>query len=126
MFRKLIHITISALLLSVTAGYSISKHYCKNNLVSVSINQEAETCCDKKGEKECCHNETESFQLNDDFVISSILENEIVKEIDLFALCLIVIDNNFFIKLTSGFFIAESPPPLKTQTKHSILQTYLC
>ncbi len=126
MFRKFLHITISALLLSVTTGYSISKHYCGNNLVSVSVSHEAESCCDMEGETGCCRNETKVFQLDEDFVISSIFENGLINSIDLFAVFYIVINNSFNIELINDFVLKESPPPLKTQTKHSILQTYLC
>ena len=126
MLRKILHITISIILLTVTAGYSISKHYCHNRLVSISISQEAENCCDMEGTNNCCRNETKSFQLNEDFIISPVLENEIVNSIDLFAIFYIVIDNSFKIQLINDFVFKESPPPLKTQTKRSILQTYLC
>jgi len=126
MFRKFLHITISTLLLTVTAGYSISKHYCKNNLVSVSISHEAESCCDMEGTSNCCRNEIKSFQFDEDFIISPILENDEINSIDLFAIFYIVIDNNFNIELINDFELKESPPPLKSQTKRSFLQTYLC
>ena len=126
MFKKLIHIIISFLLLTVTAGYSVSKHYCGNNLVSVSVSHEAESCCDMEGETGCCRNETKSFHLEEDFVISPVLEIDLVKSIDLFAIYFIVFENNFFFELTNDFVITESPPPLKTQTKLSRLQVYLC
>ncbi|MBI9052760.1 MAG: hypothetical protein JEY96_03020 [Bacteroidales bacterium] len=126
MFRKLLHISLSILLLTVTAGFSVSKHYCKSNLVSVSITQEAETCCDLMGEKGCCRNETKSFQLDENFVISSILENDLVNSVELFAVFYIVLDINFHIELINDSPISESPPPLTTQSKLSRLQTYLC
>ncbi len=126
MFRKFLHITISVLLLSVTAGYSISKHYCHNRLVSVSISHEIENCCDMEGTSNCCRNETKFFQFDEDFVISPILENDLIKSIDLFAVFYIVFDNNFFDEIITDFIIPESPPPINTQTKLSILQTYLC
>ncbi|MCK5169034.1 MAG: hypothetical protein KAQ75_04065 [Bacteroidales bacterium] len=117
MFRKLIHIVISFLLLSVTAGYSISKHYCGNNLVSVSISHEAENCC---------RNETKSYHLDEDFVISPILENNFINCFNLFAIYYILLDNKFDFEIITDFVIPESPPPVKTQTKLSNLQTYLC
>lgn len=126
MFRKLLHITFSLLLLAVTAGFTISKHYCGPRLVTVSVNHEAESCCDMEGTSNCCHNETKSFQLDEDFIASPILQNEIVKSIDLFVITYILIDTNLISEEYIEAFTAESPPPKNTQTVLSSLQSYLC
>ncbi len=64
MFRKIINIIIVFLLLISTSGFTISRHYCGDNLVSVVINSEAKSCCDMHG---CCHDESEFFKVNNDF-----------------------------------------------------------
>ena len=127
MFRKLIHITVALLLLFVTAGYSISKHYCGTRLVSVTISHEAEPCCDMEGKSGCCRNETKSFQLDENFVISPALENNLVNSVDLlFPLFYVIRENILFGDTKLTYQIPESPPPIKRQTALSSLQTYLC
>ena len=126
MFRKIVHILFSVLLLITTMGYSLSKHYCGSELVDVSINIEAEPCCDDEGTSNCCENETEYIQLKVDFLSQVSFENNQITEIDiLFPVVFIFSDselNNIEIKTLK---YAESPPP-KIQTKLSLLQTYLC
>jgi len=126
MFRKLMHISISILLLTVTAGFSISKHYCGPRLVSVSVNHEAESCCDMEGTSNCCHNETKSFQLDEDFTTSSVYQNDSLKSIDLFIVNLIITDLHSVSEDYQQVFVPESPPPKDTQTVLSRLQSYLC
>ena len=50
-----------------TTGFTISKHYCGNNLISVSVFTEAEFCCE---EGDCCKNENTSVEPIKDFVFS--------------------------------------------------------
>lgn len=112
-------------MLSTTTGFSISKHYCSNNLVSITINHEAESCCDMDGG--CCRNETTSYQLDDDFVNTSFIDFSSLNQIDLlFPLFYILVDNTVNKEIESFFRFPESPPPLKIQVVLSGLQTYLC
>jgi len=126
MFRKLLHISFSLLLLTVTAGFTISKHYCGPRLVSISINHEAQSCCDMEGTSNCCHNETKSFHLEEDYITSPVFENDIVKSIDLFVFNYILIDKITVSEEYQVNFIPESPPPKDMQTILSGLQSYLC
>ena len=124
MLRKILHITISIILLTTTVGFSVSKHYCGNELVSVSIDHEEKPCCDMDA---CCHNETKVFQLNENVVISPALENNFVNSVDLlFPLFYVIQINTFFEEINFTFHLHESPPPIKRQTVLSSLQTYLC
>ncbi|HEN20588.1 MAG TPA: hypothetical protein ENN86_01095 [Desulfobacteraceae bacterium] len=68
MFRKLTHIAISALLLIATAGITVSKHYCGDDLMSVAVMNTPDACCDLES---CCHNETQVFMLDNDFTYTS-------------------------------------------------------
>lgn len=125
MFRTLSHIIIAILVLSTTTGFSISKHYCSNNLVSITINHEAESCCDM--DDGCCRNETTSYQLDDDFVNTTFIDNNTINQIDvLFPMLFIIVDDIASNYIESIYRISESPPPLKIQTVLSSLQTFLC
>lgn len=66
MFKKTVNIFILILFIVSTTGFTISKHYRRNNLVSVTINSVPKPCCGVNS-KGCCHNENEFFQLTDEF-----------------------------------------------------------
>ena len=111
MLRKLVTIFVLVLFVISTTGFTISKHYCHGNLVSVKINSEAKSCCDISGSA-CCHNETEIFQLQEDFTFmqSSIADVDFVLDISLFIQESYELVNNTeigSIYLEKGFI----PPP---------------
>lgn len=68
MLKKIIHIAVALLLLTTTAGFTVSKHYCNNNLISVSIYGNA-TPCNHQGNDNCCHDSKNHFQVEDEFKI---------------------------------------------------------
>lgn len=124
MLRIILNITLSLVLLITTTGYTIFEHYCGDKLVSVSINSEPETCCDMEG---CCHNESEHFQIKEDFITTSInfsFENDNVINLKILSNIIynINIPENLFNK---NIYITESPPSLTLHSKLSKLQAYL-
>ena len=69
MLQKFSHIVLASLLLVSTIGMAVSKHYCGGSLVSVSLFEEAEACCDDPG---CCQTKNEFIQVKEDFSTPSI------------------------------------------------------
>jgi hypothetical protein len=67
MFRKVTNIIFISVLFLVTTGFSISFHYCCDNLVSMAVNSDATPCCPV--ENGCCDNETQHIQLEEDLTI---------------------------------------------------------
>jgi hypothetical protein len=65
MFNKVSHVLLSLVLFISTTGLTIDKHYCGDNLVSVSLFGDAKSCCDMDGG--CCHQETDSYILTVDY-----------------------------------------------------------
>ncbi|MBE9511743.1 MAG: hypothetical protein IMY71_12775 [Bacteroidetes bacterium] len=125
MFRKTANIILVLLLLTTTIGFSVSKHYCGSRLVEVSINSEAEPCCNDMGNSGYCHNETEYFQLIDDLITPVPLENTRIAGFDvLFPLVFVYFFNAPGNIETEVLNYAESPSAI--QAKLSFLQTYLC
>jgi hypothetical protein len=123
MLRKTSHIILSALLLFATVGLAISKHYCSGNLVSTSIFGEAESCCD---DSDCCHNESEVYQIHEDYSLVSVSEVPQTAEFELLDLAISVY--NFTVietEETEEFFESDLPPPPKIQTVLSRKQSYL-
>ena len=115
---------MSIVFLLTTMGFTVSKHYCGNELVDFSINFEAESCCDMEG---CCHNENEHFQLEEEFVSSISVDSFEDIGIDLlFPIYFISITNAPIESIDSIIELADLPPPPKIQTFLSLLQTYLC
>lgn len=70
MLKIAANIILSVVVLVSTSGFTISKHYCGSRLVDVAVMVEAENCCGDEGSSGCCHNETEYFQLEADYLIS--------------------------------------------------------
>ena len=123
MLRKTSHIILSTLLLFATVGLTISKHYCGGNYVSTSIFGEAESCCDSE---DCCKNETETFQLDEDYSLVSISEVPQSAEFELLNLAILVY--NFSVienEEIQEFFESDLPPPPKIQIVLSQKQSYL-
>ena len=123
MLRKTSHIILSTLLLFATVGLTISKHYCSGDYVSTSIFGEAESCCDSE---DCCKNETETFQLDEDYSLVAVSEVPQSAEFELMIFAILVY--NFTVvetEETEEFCESDLPPPPKIQTVLSQRQTYL-
>lgn len=123
MFKKAVHITLIILLLSSTAGMAVSKLYCRETLVSVSIFSEADTCCD---DMSCCHNENEFFQLKENFSIPVPSMLPVLAEIDILDQDLLNIDFLFSSdNINTSFLFNDSPHTLTVQEVLSLGQVYL-
>jgi hypothetical protein len=82
MLRKIGYITLATLLILTTVGFVISRHYCENELVSVSVDLPADNCCEEMADN-CCHNENETLILKVDFT-QPVEEQNTIAEHDLF------------------------------------------
>ena len=65
LIKKAGHIILSLILLITTAGMTVTEHYCGDNLVSVNVLTRPDACCNNS---DCCHNETVTVKLDDDFI----------------------------------------------------------
>ena len=123
MFKKFSHIIFSLLLLVSTMGLVISKHYCGGSFVSISLFTEAESCCEMDG---CCRNETDFYQVAEDFSITTLSEIPDVSEFNLFGFTFLLDQiNEEFIDIAKNFIISESPPIVPNQIALSKRQVYL-
>ena len=124
MLKTATHIIISCLLLVSTTGLAVSKHYCGDDLVSVKIAAEAETCCN---DDSCCHTETQYLQLDDDFVASTLpVDFRNLFSIDLFLNAteqeiFPIRDNHYSKRLP----FTNMSPPRTMQVRLAIHQVYL-
>ncbi len=126
MYRTITHLLSAIILLITTMGFSVSKHYCGSRLIEMSINSAIEPCCDDGGTAGCCHDETEYFRFDKDFVGPVIIENNQVTDLDILFPSVFVYLLNEPVMIESEILnFAESPPPPKLHTKLSLFQTYL-
>jgi hypothetical protein len=125
MLRKTTQIILTLFLMVATTGITCSMHYCGGELVYISINNDTKSCCDSSGG--CCENKTLQFVVEDDYVIPVQIENSRIVELNLLFSVLFVSNFNLFPEGDEAFkaYDDHSPPPT-TQTRLSLLQTYLC
>ncbi len=123
MLKRISHITLSLLLLVSTMGMTVSKHFCGGSLVSVSVLGDDDSCCDMGN---CCHNETQVYQVKEDFSIPPVSTIPVLAELDilghdLFAQRLL---NAPEAEVAGSNFI-DPPPLLPIQKTLSLKQVYL-
>jgi len=123
MIKSFSHITLSFLLLIATTGMTVSQNYCGDFLVSTSFFDETNPCCDSG---ECCHNESNFYQLGEDFSPPQISKIPVFKQLSVFA----NYSSNTNWKLPEStvkkaFSLFGSPPPLTTLKALSLRQVFL-
>ncbi|MDF1550982.1 MAG: hypothetical protein P1P88_24385 [Bacteroidales bacterium] len=125
MLRKTINIIMTVVFMISTMGFTISKHYCGNELVNFSIDSQAKTCCDM--ENGCCHTEEQHFQVKENFVGAAFAADLTQVKTDLlFPICFLSIDCKTIEFKFENLQFEDLPPPPKIQKTLSKLQTYLC
>ena len=125
MLKKLSHIILSLLLLISTMGMAVSKHYCGENLVSVSLFESSSnvSCCDMDN---CCHNETQLYQVKEDFSVPAISTVPVLAELDILGHDLFHLENLKALKTKDATpFVAETPPLLLIQKTLAVKEVYL-
>lgn len=128
MIRKASHITIVFLLLVLTMGFTVSKHYCGETLVDVSvIAGNADSCSDDGNACEmgdCCHNENHVYQLQEDYTSPMVLDHVTFFPIELAELSLELLHENQLAEEITVICQAESPPPKLVNELLSDIQVY--
>ena len=123
MFRIFINTALSLLLLISTIGLVVSTHYCGGEMVGISVFQEEEPCCDMDG---CCHNETHTYQVKNDFSTPAIATIPVLAELDILNHDLLFIEGLFAEPKSDNTTIIDfSSPPKNIQTVLSLKQVYL-
>ena len=123
MLKKISHIVLSLLLLVATMGMTVSKHYCKGDLYSVSVNGSDKSSCDMGN---CCHDETQNIKINNDFSVPSIASIPVLAGFDILGQ--VTLENPEIYPLHEkdiNFGYVESPPLLPILETLSVKQEYL-
>ncbi len=124
MLKSFIHIILAIVMLISTMGMTVSKHYCGGNLVSVSLFENADdsSCCNMG---DCCHEETRTYQVKEDFSIPAILTVPVLAELDILGHDLFTNEALTAPELeTETSFFSEIPPLLPIQKALALKQVY--
>jgi len=125
MIRKTINILFILLWTITTTGFTISRHYCGDMLVSVSVNNDAKSCCGS--ENGCCHNENQRFEIKDNFIAAQELEELTIPVHDnLFPVVFSCVSNIAVRNPDNIYNYKESHSPPGVRTILSELQTFRC
>lgn len=137
MFRKVIHIIVACFILVSTTGFTISLHYCHNEIYDLALFSPAHSCCETGSQGHChstgelanmnhCEDESIVVESTDDYVGSSFevsLEN--THSIDLLLIASIL----FNAELSDDDIVTEAPwhkePPPYQEVVLSQIQSYL-
>ncbi len=124
MLKRTSHIILSFILLISTIGLVVSKHYCKEELVSISFFDISDSCCE---DSSCCHDKTESYQLKVDYSQNT---NQIKTDNDRASNLLVLLGNTIAdflintIKQSFEFLLINHSPPIASKL-FSYNQAYL-
>ncbi len=124
MFRKITNVFVLFLFVVSTTGFTISKHYCHGNLVSVSINAAATSYGDMSNCK-CCYNENEFLQLKNEFTATSHTLVSPSISFELFSINLNIDQLNGLTKELNFTYAANGPPINDGQFSYYIHQLKL-
>jgi hypothetical protein len=110
--KKITHIFIAFILLISSVGVVVSVHYCHNELASISIFKEAQSCCTNPS---CCQSETISIQFDKDYVVQDIQQSEKVVSFSSLISYVEIIKTQFHIPETiSSLYSVRKSPPLES------------
>ena len=124
MLQKSIHIALILNLVLATTGFSVAKHYCGDQLISVDVNTTEEPCCGT--ESGCCKQEILYLQLDED-VFPPVLFKEKYSNLDRdICIPLIHLTKNIEEKyISSQPLIPDAPSPPCLMTRLTLKQSFL-
>jgi hypothetical protein len=120
MIRKSLLGFTAMILLLTTTGITYHYHYCGNTLMSFSVFQTPEPCCENP--EDCCHDRATTFQLKNDYLFSSECP-------EVFLSCLELPQVTFQWVEMSCLLVDETPAPFESpppgmSLRLASLQTY--
>ncbi|MBU1010657.1 MAG: hypothetical protein KKD74_11010 [Bacteroidetes bacterium] len=122
--KKVFYILLSLFMFVLSTGFTLTRHYCSSELVSMAVDSVPKACCEAGN---CCHNEATFIHLEEDFVAPASPEGQQVLGLDLLFDAVSVSVTIESIALTNLLvIIPKSPPPPELHTTLALLQAYLC
>jgi len=122
MLKKIAHIALILLLTVATTGFTISRHYCGNQLVAVSIFKLDKCTC---GDKDC-HTDIRQIKVSDNYSAPETIHSDAPTSIDLPSVSFIEFVTLTHPALTSYAFFSIKAPPHTAKNPIALLQSFLC
>lgn len=123
MFKKAGYIILISLLILSTVGFVVSRHYCNNQLISVSVDSPADKCSDNMKD-DCCNDKNKYVVLHVDFT-QPVVEEMTISEINIFSIEL----DSLFKEVASANATSNPPLPVVPIAGHnaalSLIQSFL-
>ena len=123
MFKKAGYIILTSLLLLVTVGFVVSRHYCDDILVSVALDAPADKCSDAMSDN-CCHDDSEYMVLKTDYT-QPVVEKLTVAETDVLFNEINFLFDEFAPENTVNNLHLVFVPPLGKNKALSLNQSFL-
>ncbi len=122
MTKNFFHITILVIMMVSTMGFTITKHYCGEDLIDLSIASEVENCCDMEGD--CCHNEQQTYQMEEDYTAPVVVDKVVYIGFVIFEIPEFLIELQETTETLIADHSGESPPPKGVPHFLSNIQVY--
>lgn len=127
--RNFTHIALVVFLLVSMVGITISKHFCGDVLAQTTIGTEAEPCCStSEMPAPCdCHNEFETFALEDEFQLEKYSLKLDKVSWALVSYFIHTLGTDFFVEPDSGSLLIayKSPPSAEPEDLFIQVQSFL-
>lgn len=121
--RKALSISLLMLFITATIGVTVSKHFCGGKLADTSLFSAASCGCgDKDMEGNCCSNESEFFQMDEDYIITSA---DIDFKLKFTLAFLSAFIDSFFIEEYNSSDYSNYKPPLLNSDIPILVQSFL-
>lgn len=121
MTKKFIHITIALLVVILTIGFTLSKHYCGGMLIEVSLFSSNPAGCQENGiacsMDGCCRDVHQVIQLDETYTHPAVLDTVPFFPVTLASIDLPVLDQSFF-----QFLRPDNLPPDKSPPPPGVLR----
>jgi hypothetical protein len=121
MLKRITHIALILLLIVATTGVTISRHYCGNYLIAVSLFKSVKCAC---GDKDC-HNEIKQIKVTDNYSASEVLHSSNPLSIEIPSVVFAGLGVFHNPAYSSSFFFIKAPP-LQYEKTLSLLQSFRC
>src|ERR1035437_2636133 len=121
MLKKITHITLILILIMATTGVTISRHYCGNHLVAISLFKSVKCAC---GDKDC-HNVLKQIKVTDNYSASEVLHSDAPISFDLPSFVFEGLTYPTYAGYSFAFFFLKSPPLHDEKTLY-LLQSFRC
>ncbi|MCB0822563.1 MAG: hypothetical protein KDC09_07700 [Bacteroidales bacterium] len=120
---RFLHIILSFNMLISLTGFSVSIHYCGDELMNLAIDYDASSCCDSSCNS--CHNEHFYIKFDEDLAGPVSFHSPDIAQIDLLAPVSIIFNQPITGIHQIEIFCSESPPGRSGPDLFTTYQSFL-